>query len=357
MINKSIIGNIRLAAHNLTKPSCKTPQEVVKHLGAIQAQDFVMAKWAVGIRITGSTEQMIENAFNRGEIVRTHVLRPTWHFVSPEHIRWMLALSAKHIKSAAAGRDRELGITPELFTKTNDLIIKLLEGGNHLTREQLTESLQNAGIAVDSARMSHFLMRAEVDAIICSGAMQGKKQTYTLLDERISNVGATSALPMPTHEESLSKLAEMYFKSHNPATLHDFVWWSGLSITDARKGLESVKNRFTEIIIDGQSYFFDPNIVPDNNSQAFLLPAFDEYIIAYRDRSAVITSEQYTKAISSNGIFRPTIIANGKVIGLWRKTSLKNRPFSFEYFEQPDSSIQKMVENAAERLKKWYLCS
>ncbi|MDR0546977.1 MAG: winged helix DNA-binding domain-containing protein, partial [Dysgonamonadaceae bacterium] len=122
------------------------------------------------------------------------------------------------------------------------------------------------------------------------------------------------------------------------------------------KGLKSVKNNFAEAIIDGQSYFFDPNIVPANPPQAFLLPAFDEYIIAYRDRSAVITSEQSAKAISSNGIFRPTIVVDGKVIGLWRKTSLKSRPLSLEYFEQPASSTQKMVENAAERLKKCYLC-
>ncbi|MDR1682369.1 MAG: winged helix DNA-binding domain-containing protein [Candidatus Symbiothrix sp.] len=350
--------NTRLAAHGLANPFCKMPKEVVEHLGAIQAQDFTMAKWAIGIRTTECTEQNIEDAFNRGEILRTHVLRPTWHFVSPENIRWMLDLTAKRIQTAAASRDREMGITAELFTKTNDLIAKALESNNHLTRKQLTETLQNAGIAVDSARMNHFLMRAETEAIICSGIIQGKKQTYALLDERVAAGGRLHhATPLPTREESLAKLAKIYFTSHGPAVLHDFGWWSGLSITDARKGLESIRNEFAEATIDGQTYFFNPTIIPYNKPQVFLLPAFDEYIIAYRNRNAVITSEQNAKAISSNGIFRPTIVADGKVIGLWRKTSLKSRPLSFEYFEQPDQFTQNLVEGAAERLKKLYFCS
>lgn len=350
------IPDIRLASHGLSTPASQTIKEVVARLGAMQAQDFNMAKWAIGIRLPDCREQAVIDAFNKGKILRTHVLRPTWHFVTPENIRWLLSLTVDRIKAALSVRDRELGITETLYEKVNHIIINALKGNRHLTRKDLGEILSQAGITVDSAHMNHFMMRAEADAIVCSGALQGKTHTYALLEERAPH----SDLSLPLREEALAKLARIYFTSHSPATLQDFIWWSGLSATDARNGFNAIKQDFVPKEIGGQTYFIPACIeefisdAPPHKNKALLLPAFDEYIISYRNRDSIISSEQYAKVISSNGIFRPAIVINGKVAGIWRKPSLKNKPVIFEYFEQADKSTRKATEDAGERLKRFY---
>ncbi|MDR2146783.1 MAG: winged helix DNA-binding domain-containing protein [Tannerella sp.] len=336
---------LRLEAHGLAKSLARSPKEVVSLMGAMQAQDFNMAKWAVGIRLDDYTEKAVIEAFNKGEILRTHVLRPTWHFVSPENIRAFLSLSADKIKAATRARDRELGLSEELFTKANNIIVKELEGNHHRTSKELGEALQRAGIETDSARMYHFMIRAEIEALVCSGAMQGTAQTYALLDERAPQSACL------TREEALVRLTQAYLSSHYPATIQDFVWWSGLSVGDARKGLETVKQYFSVENIAGQNYFFPANVKePDSKTSFHLLPAFDEYIIAYRDRTPVISTEQHSKAISSNGIFRPTVIADGAVIGLWRKAASKANPLTFEFFHLSDVDAEKSI---GEAVRKW----
>jgi hypothetical protein len=316
-------------------------------MGAMQAQDFNMAKWAVGIRLPECTDRQVEEAFNSGDILRTHVLRPTWHFVAPENIRWMLPLSAGRIKSSAKSRDRELEITEALYGKTNRIIQKALEGNKHLTREALGKELERAKITVNAARLVHFMMRAETDGIICSGALQGKTQTYALLDDRVPQT-------QPIHrEEALAKLAHMYFTSHSPATLPDFVWWSGLSQAEAQKGLEAVKSNFVAETVDGQTcWIANPSgFRPKAGESVHLLPAFDEYIISYKDRKAAVTPENHGKAISSNGIFHPVIIVNGQVTGRWKKSTAKAKPVLFDFFEQPDAPVRNKVEQAADAFK------
>jgi hypothetical protein len=316
------IAAIRLAGHHLSKTVFKTPKEIVSWMGAMQAQDYNMAKWAVGVRLPGCTDKQVEEAFNKGEILRTHVMRPTWHFVTPEDIRGMLLLSAGKIKASARSRDRDLGITEELYVRTNQIIRKALEGNKHLTRKELSGIFAKAGMEADASRMTHFMMRAEADAIVCSGALRGKEHTYALLDERVPEHAVVSK------EEALVKLVQTYFRSHCPATLPDFVWWSGLSLAEAKRGMEAVKAHFFSEKINGQTYWIADtfNEVPKMEPSVFLLPAFDEYIIAYRDRSAVLPSENFSKAVSSNGIFRPVIVVNGQVVGLWKNSSLKNQP-------------------------------
>ncbi|GHV05216.1 hypothetical protein FACS189416_4600 [Bacteroidia bacterium] len=322
------ISDIRLASHQLSGTQIQTPKDLVLWMGAMQAQDYNMSKWAIGIRLPGYTDKSVEEAFNRGDILRTHVMRPTWHLVSPENIRWMLMLSAEKIKASSKSRDRDLEITEELYTHTNRLIEKILEGNNHLTREAMAEELKGAGIPVDNARMTHFMMRAEVEGIICSGSQQGKAHTYALLEERVPQAKSINKV------ESLAKLAQIYFTSHCPATLQDFAWWSGLSQTEAKEGLEAVKYSFIPEVIEGQTYWIAPqfsNVAPVASS-VHLLPAFDEYIISYRDRSAVLPLDHQSQAISSNGIFRPVILQDGQVIGLWKKSATKSRPVDFSFF-------------------------
>jgi len=346
----NLIPPIRLASHQLSGTHCESPGSVVAWMGAMQAQDYNMAKWAIGVRLPSCADQTIEEAFNQGKILRTHVLRPTWHFVTPENIRWMLSLSAARIKASSYSRDRDLEITEELYSQTNRIIQKALEGGKHFTREAIGTELERNKIVVNSARLYHFLNRAEVEGIVCSGALQGKEQTYALLDER------APAFPPLHKEEALAKLTQLYFQSHSPATLQDFAWWSGLSLTEARQGLGAVKNTLVEEKINGQLFWFqnDYRNIPEVKNFCCLLPAFDEYIIAYSDRSPVLLSEHHSKAVSSNGVFRPVIVVNGQVIGLWKKSSQKKNPLSFELFETVDDNVKRLIEQATIQWKNFY---
>ncbi|GHT12588.1 hypothetical protein AGMMS4956_07420 [Bacteroidia bacterium] len=338
------ISLLRLASHQLAGTALPTPQKVVSWMGAIQAQDYNMAKWAMGIRLEKFTDKMVEAAFNKGQFLRTHVLRPTWHFVSPANIRWMLQLSAERIKASSRARDRDLEITEPLYTQSNNVIEKSL-ADQHLTRSELVTALEKSGIQVDASRMVHFMMRAEVEGIVCSGALQGKNQTYALLDQR-------APLTKPLHrDEALAQLAHIYFGSHCPATLQDFIWWSGLSVAEAKQGLEAIKSTLVAADTEGQTYWLNPateRIVPAAHS-AHLLPAFDEYLVAYRNRQAALHARNHSKAISSNGVFRPVVLVDGQVIGLWKKTTSKNNPIAFDFFDAPNAAVRKRIQEAADK--------
>ncbi|MDR1336794.1 MAG: winged helix DNA-binding domain-containing protein [Tannerella sp.] len=343
---KTNIPALRLTGHQLSGSKLKTPGEVVAWAGAVQAQEFGMAKWAIGVRLPDSTEATVVEAFNRGDILRTHVLRPTWHFVTPENIRWMLALSADRIKASARSRDRDLEITETLYSRTGRLIEKALEGNRHLTREDVACVLEKANIRTDPARMTHFLMRAEVEGIVCSGRLQGKTHTYALLD------GRAAPAPALHREEALVRLAGIYFTSHSPATLQDFAWWSGLSQTEAQSGLSAVQADLLAEKTNGLTYYRPASTsacTRETPAQAHLLPAFDEYIIAYRDRGAVLPAENYAGVISSNGIFRPVILVNGIVAGLWKRTASRRRPLELNSFTPPDAFAESLIRQAASR--------
>ncbi len=342
-IDDVLISRIRLVSHRLSMSDLHTPHDVISRMGMLQAQDYSMAKWAIGIRIPGYKDKTVEDSFNRGEILRTHVMRPTWHFVSPENIRWMLKLSASRIKNSVKSRDLHLGITEDLYTQTNDIIQKLLEGNKHQTRDEIATVFERSGIHADSSRMVHFMMRAEIEGLVCSGAMKGKKHTYALLEERVPE---TRQL---TKDESLAKLARIYFEGHNPATIQDFVWWSGLSLSEARHAIEMIKGELFSESMDSQVYWFTdvPWDKTGEKDLVCLLPAFDEYLVGYRDRKAVLSSENQSRAISSNGIFRPVIVKNGKIIGIWKKSTVKNKWIQSDFFDQPDVFTQELVEKAS----------
>jgi len=345
----NVFTNIRLTNHLLAKSKFSLPHQAVAWMGAMQAQDFNMAKWAVGVRIPGCTEKMTADAFNKGEILRTHVLRPTWHFVAPEDIRWMLQLTAPRIVSSMKSRDAELGVTGEFISKGFQVIEEALRDNNHLTRDELVEKLQIDGIAVSSSQMYHLMFHAELSGLVCSGAMQGKEQTYALLEERVPE---TKTL---IRHEALAKLAKIYFTGHAPATLQDFVWWSGLSVADARHGLEAVKTNFVSEKYDERIYWMpsDTENISAENEKIYLLPAFDEYIVAYRNRSAVLPDENHQRAVSSNGVFRPVIIGNGRVIGLWKKAVSKNKTIITDFFEPVEQTTQELTNEAEIRFKQF----
>ena len=342
-MNLSDIAHSRLINQQIAQTNFRTATELVHWMGAMQAQDYTMAKWAIGVRLSESTDKQISDALDSGELIRTHLLRPTWHIVAAEDIYWMLALTAPQIKMLMKSRDSLLELTEGLYTTSNTLIEKALAGGKQLTRQEIMDELAKAKIVTENGRAAHFMIRAELDGIVANGICRGKKQTYTLLEERVPKT-------KPLHrEEALAKLARTYFTSHGPATLADFVWWSGLSITEARHALEMVKTALVSDQINSQTYWFsDTLIIPKNDNESiYLLPAFDEYTISYKDRSAALTTENHRQAISENGIFNPIIVVNGNVAGTWKRTLKKDKiVIEASFFQSPSSSTLRLLEKA-----------
>lgn len=232
------IASSRLIAQQIAFADFKEPSAVVAHLGAMQAQEFAMAKWAIGLRSPNLKETDIDIAFDSGQILRTHLLRPTWHFVTPGDIRWLLKLTAPRVNQADAFMYRQCSLDEATFKCSNDIIANSLQGGKHLTREELQTELGKSGIKADGFRLSYIMMRSELDSIICSGPRRGKQFTYALLEERV--------LPKKelTPPEALKELTLRYFTSRSPATIADFSYWSGLTIKDAKKGTDLSQSFF-----------------------------------------------------------------------------------------------------------------
>jgi hypothetical protein len=316
------IANQRLHNQLITRQTFEKVEDVVRWLCAVQAQDYAAAKWALGLRMQNMTDEIIEQAFASGAILRTHILRPTWHFILPADIRWMLTLTAPRVIAASAYYYRALGLDDTVFSRSNAVLAKALQGGKQLTRAELATVLQQAGIAtVNGQRTGQIIMRAELDGIICSGARRGKQFTYALLDERAPQAR------MLDRDEALAELAMRYFMSHGPATSQDYVWWSGLTVTDAKVGLGMVTSQLMYEVIDGQTYWFSSSTSHAKalSQTVSLLPNFDEYIVGYTDRRAVFDESHIQKLDArENVLFNHTIVLDGQVVGTWKRTIKKN---------------------------------
>lgn len=306
--------NQKLAASALRKPG-----DVVAWLGAAQAQDYAGAKWALGLRANGLTEARVEQAFNDGTILRTHLLRPTWHFVAPADIRWMLALSGPRVNAVNVYSYRTLGLDHKVFARSHAALERALRGGRQLTRAELSLVLQRAGIDAAGQRLAYLMMRAELDAVICSGARRGRQFTYALLEERVPRAR------MLARDEALAELTRRYFSSHGPATLRDYVWWSGLTVRDARTGIAMVSPALAQRVVDGRTCWFvaTRSPFPLASPAAHLLPNYDEYLIAYKDRDWVVGPPLAGGARRSDP-FAHHLLVNGRLAGTWRRTLTGN---------------------------------
>lgn len=315
------IAHTRLHNQRLSSAGFRKPEDVVSWLGAVQAQDYPGAKWGLGLRTRRATDAAVEKAFAAGAILRTHVMRPTWHFVAPVDIRWMLALTAPRVMAVMSHYDRRLEIDAALVARSNKVIAVALGGNVQLTRQELRAALRNSGIAADSPqRLAHLTMHAELAGLICSGAIRSKQFTYALLDTRVPRTRALS------RDEALTELTRRYFTGHGPAQIQDFVWWSGLTTTDARAGLEMARRHLATDVIDGQTYWFSSSTraLASPERAAYLLPLYDEYLIAYRDRSASLDPVLW-KRVARRDPFSAPIVLDGQVIGGWKRTLTKGR--------------------------------
>jgi hypothetical protein len=309
------ISHYRLVSQKLYKTTPSSPQEIVRHLGAMQAQDYAMAKWAIGSRCDAS-EKTIEEAINAGEIIRTHILRPTWHFVAAEDIHWMLDVSGLQVKRIVASYVSKYGFDAKKLDQLNVTMEKILGGNNHLTRDEIMQELTSRKILKDTVLGSAIMMYAESVGLVCNGIMKGKQITYALLEERVAKPKTKLS-----KEEALAKLAKRYFESHGPATVMDFSWWSGFSPTSCKLVISSIESELNSIEIDNQKYWFGTHFTKEDDFRKSIhfLPAFDEILISYKTREASILLEHQSKAFTNNGIFRPIILENGKVIGTWKR--------------------------------------
>jgi Winged helix DNA-binding domain len=325
VMTKAEIIRYRLFNQQIAETKFTTPKQILEWMVAMQAQEYAMAKWAIGLRLPGSTDEMVEKAFTKGELLRTHLMRPTWHFVTPEDIRWLLKLTAPRVDALNAFTYRQQELDSKIFRRSNDIISQTLEGGKHLLRTELQKALKQKKIVAEGVRLSALMMKAELDGIICSGPRRGNQFTYALLDERVTAVKAIS------RKESLALFAKRYFTSRGPATLKDFATWSGLSISEAKEGVASLPSAFVKEKINGQDYFFIPASFATTKIQSsFLMPDYDEYGMSYKDRSVILNpAVDLSRFKGENPIFNRMIIINGKIDGTWKR-SIKNNKVVIE---------------------------
>jgi hypothetical protein len=336
----------RLSSQLLSNAILKTPAEVVHRMGAVQAQDFAGAKWALGLRLHHLDEKSIEDAFNRGEILRTHVLRPTWHFVTPSDIRWMIELTAPNVLALGAYNFRKLELDKRTFSKSNKVLAKILSENEHLERGDIKSALENAKINTDELRFVHLLFKAELDLVICSGPRVGKQLTYSLLERRAPHA-KTLARP-----EALYELAKRYFTSHGPATVQDYMWWSGLSQKDAKEGIGSAASELKCIQVNDREYFSAGLSESKSRTQTYLLPAYDEYTVGYQDRSLFL--EPRYNARAGNGIFKPVVLIDGQIAGTWSRNLKKDSvQVSVKTFSKVPESQKRSISTAVKRYEKF----
>ena len=318
---RSWIVSSRLDNQRLSAPSGRGIAALVSSLGAVQAQEFEAAKWAIGQRLgNGVSDAAVERAFAAGQILRTHVLRPTWHFVRRADIRWMLALTAPHVHRRMSPYNRQLGLDAPVMTRALAAIERALDRDEHLTRAELRVELARAGLPVDPMRLAHIMMHAELEAVVCSGPRRERQFTYALLTARAPDARRLD------RDEAMATLSRRFFTSHGPATLRDFSWWSGLAMTDAKRGVEII--RAQQRSVDGYAYWIvgrdsGPSATTRRRTPAapavHLLPIYDEYLVAYRDRVAVPHGPPVVGPRPKRFVtFQHALVVNGQVAGTWR---------------------------------------
>ncbi|HYG38187.1 MAG TPA: winged helix DNA-binding domain-containing protein [Cytophagales bacterium] len=340
----------RLLNQHIVDTQCKSPYDVVSTLGAVQAQDYLSALWAVGLRLPEVTEAEIEQEIADKKILRTWPMRGTLHFVAAEDARWMLKLLTPRIIAKSAGTYRQGELNDQIFNRSAELFINALQGGKSLTREGMYKVLNDADISTIGQRGMHILGNLAQKGLICLGAREGKQHTFVLLEEWLPKFNVLEG------EEALAELAQRYFKSHGPATLNDFVWWTGLKVADAKVALEMAKHNLRQEVIEEKTYWMDCNLVEnkDLTTHTCLLPAFDEFFIAYQDRSPSIEPHYFSSVATKNGIFNPIIVRGGKVIGTWKRNFIKGKVnielFPFTPLSQ---SITKNLSTRANRYSRF----
>ena len=321
-------------------------EDVVRSLGAVQSQDFAGAKWAVGQRTKSTTDEGITDLFNAGKILRTHMLRPTWHFVAPEDIRWMQMLTAPRVHMFNKYYYKKLDLDETTLKRGCEVLAQTLRGHHYLDRKAVQLVFQKAGITASGLKLTYLIMYAELEAVVCSGPIQGKQHTLALLAERAPQAVSLS------HEAALAELTRRFFTAHGPATMQDFAWWSSLTMTEVKQGLSLIKTQCETV--DGKAFYFveaaNASIV---SPVVHLLPNYDEYIIAYKDRRP-FAQLQLDNTPTYADLSYHFVTLDGQLVGGWKRGSAsKACTVELNLFKKLSSAQQKELENAAKRLESF----
>ncbi len=349
-MKKNEILYSRLLNQCLTQSALSTPSELVHSLACIQAQDFPNAKWGMGVRIPGSTDSDIEKAISDYSVIRTWLFRGTLHIVTVEDLPWILGLLSKKLIQAGMSRNRQLGLDEKTLQTSVKLISKKLKDGKAHTRESINEFLNQNRIKTPDNTLAHLLQYSALNGIICFGPKKRSEFTFVLLDSVLKKKHSMK------RDEALFELASRYFQSHGPATLKDFIWWSGLTVTDARKAVEMARATLNLEIFEGNEYFMSGGAMDILKDESlYLLPAFDSYLLGFRDRSIFLDDLNKSKVISVNGIFRPIIVKDGKIIGIWKRTLVKNKLIvETNFFNPPAKSVMHELSAASDKFAKFH---
>ncbi len=346
------VPRLRLYNQGIGGARFGAPAEVVDWLVAVQAQDYAGAKWSVGLRMNRATDKDLDRAFADGAILRTHALRPTWHFVTPADIRWLLALTAPRVHRVNAAWYRRLQLDDAVLRRTRTVLADALRDGNHLTRSELGEALQQAGIeASDRQRLAYIMMAAELDGLVCSGPRRGKQFTYALLGERAP--GAQTL----RREEALAELARRYFASRGPATVQDLAKWSGLTVADASRGLEEIKGQLQGETVEGRAYWYSPSTPPVSAvaPAAHLLSVYDEYFSGYQDRSAIQDPGTAARLAALGNDLSYITLIDGQIAGTWKRTLRKDAVIvEINHFRRLTEGEDRAVALAARRYADFF---
>lgn len=309
------IVRLRLRQQAIADPRFTTPAAVVRWFGAMQAQDYRGALWAVGLRMRDATEALVEAAIAARSIVRTWPMRGTLHLVAAEDVRWMQGLLAPRVIARDNARiERDFGLDAATLRRCRRIVDKALADGMPMTRSALYAALDAGGIASAGQRGVHVTGRLAHEGVLCLGPRAGKQPTFVLLDAWVP------ATPQKTRDAALAELARRYFGSHGPASAQDFAWWSGLTVKDAQAGIALAHAHLARDTIDGATYWQSSDALqPVAANGVHLLPPFDEYLVGYKDRSAALDPAFGRQVIGINGLVNASIVVDGGVVGTWKR--------------------------------------
>ena len=345
------VARIRLARLGLVGPAfapqpgaAGSLEQVVRGLGAVQAQDYGPAGWSIAQRTTGPTQPAVDLALAQGRVLRTHVLRPTWHLVLPEDLRRLLQVTAPRILARSQPRWRQLGLDPDLVSRGRSVLSRALGGGNRLTRTELGRALAAGGLRLDNSALGHLLMRAELEGLICSGGLLGKQQSYVLLSERLAPDRGLD------DDAALAALTLGFFRSHGPATAKDLAWWATLTLAQVRRGLSMVAHLLRQDELDelgGVACWLAPEAIGAAAAPSVhLLQGYDEYTVAYTQTKYVFDRTSLLPELpGGRAVYNLVVIADGKLAGHWKRTLTLDRVLiDVVLYAEPDPTRRLLLE-------------
>jgi Winged helix DNA-binding domain len=312
----------RLRVQHLTGSGAATAADVVRRLTCVQSQEWAHGFWSLGMRTQPRLDYAgVQAEFDAGDILRTHILRPTWHYVAPEDLGWVLAATSARVHQRNATMYAKTDLDRTVRDRTDEVLLEALRG-TALTRAELAARLADSGLAADGMRLAYVLMSAELDGLIVSGPLRGVLHTYARLDERLAGRPRDRRANRP--DEPVAELLRRFLAGHGPATLADFARWASLTVSDAEAALPVVRDRLDSAEVDGLEVWWaadtpDPHPVPGpETGRAFLLPLYDELTLSYPKLGfPAVPGHPHQPGAD---LFRGTVIIGERNVGLWKRT-------------------------------------